>query len=213
MSDDFATGPQHLRASEEWRAEFEQLLPKIETSARFTLRQYGWRGEKLDEGIAEATALAFQGFVSMKTRGVETTDKIGPLARFSAKQVVGGRHLAGQERSKDAMSVVAHRNGGFTTQAFPEHDSTAGENPGLDALIAKRESPAEAAAFRMDASTWLERMPPRKRAVVESMMEGHTGKELAAMHGMSEGRVSQIRSEAAEEWAERCEPCGTGRSR
>ena len=50
--------------------------------------------------------------------------------------------------------------------------------------------------------SWMERMAPEKKALIEDMMTNEDGLTLSRRHGLSPARVSQIRKEAKKDWEE-----------
>jgi hypothetical protein len=61
-------------------------------------------------------------------------------------------------------------------------------------------SPAEQAVFRLDFPAWLASLGERNRRIVEDMALGHRTQDLAARHGTSAGRISQLRRELLHDW-------------
>jgi DNA-directed RNA polymerase sigma subunit (sigma70/sigma32) len=79
-------------------------------------------------------------------------------------------------------------------------DSGRDDNASIDALADTRQSsPADQAAFRSDTREWLESLGDKGR-IVEEMALGESTKDLARRYKKSEGRISQIRGEAAESY-------------
>jgi len=49
--------------------------------------------------------------------------------------------------------------------------------------------------FRCDFPAWKHRLPVKKRQLVDGLILGHRSKDLAVAFGLSEGRISQLRTE------------------
>ena len=60
--------------------------------------------------------------------------------------------------------------------------------------------PDEQAAFRIDYRVWLAQLGDRNRRIAEDMALDHSTKELATMHRLSQGRISQLRREFHLDW-------------
>ncbi len=76
-----------------------------------------------------------------------------------------------------------------------------------EALHDNTRSPVpEQAAFRIDLPALLAGLGDRDRRVARDMALGHRTQEVAAMHGLSEGRVSQMRRQFKEGWEQFCGP-------
>jgi hypothetical protein len=56
------------------------------------------------------------------------------------------------------------------------------------------------ASFRIDFPAWLSGLGSRRRAVAESLAASYSTAEVAQEHGISPGRVSQLRRELQEAW-------------
>jgi hypothetical protein len=59
---------------------------------------------------------------------------------------------------------------------------------------------ADAAAFRIDFSEWLERWSERDRRLIEAMAVGEKCTRLARKYGVSEGRIAQKRTQYRRDW-------------
>jgi hypothetical protein len=60
--------------------------------------------------------------------------------------------------------------------------------------------PDEQAAFRIDFPAWLGTFDSRRRDILLDMALGWQTQELAKKYGVSAGRISQMRREAATDW-------------
>ena len=176
------------KATEALKAAFERLLPGIAGSARFTLKVHGLRGEALAEAVQESTAMAFTAFLAEQAKP-STQCTSGSLGRYAALQCLSGRRAAGSVPAKDAMGIVGRMNNGHAVESI--HETISG-------MVAKHESPADAAAFRVDAASWVEKLSERDRELVGQMAEGYTNDELAKRHRVTPARISQKRREFAQ---------------
>jgi hypothetical protein len=64
--------------------------------------------------------------------------------------------------------------------------------------------PPDAAAFRIDFPDWLKTRTDRDRRIIDDMMHDERTLDLANKHGISPGRVSQLRREFMEDWERFC---------
>jgi hypothetical protein len=64
--------------------------------------------------------------------------------------------------------------------------------------------PCDAVAFRIDFPDWLKTRTDRDRRIIEDMMQDERTMALARKHGISPGRVSQLRREFMEDWERFC---------
>ena len=156
--------------------------------------------ERRADLIAEALGLAWRWFRRLAQRGKDGTQFPSPIATFAAKAVNSGRRVCGQEKGRDVLSPLAQRRNGFAVGKLPDFD-TLSANPLAEALTDNTQSPvADQAAFRIDFSDWLDTFGSRRRSIIVNMGMGCRTQELADKYGVSEGRISQMRREAAEDW-------------
>ncbi len=174
-------------------AHFLLALPRIRTHARVAFR-FVRCPDRREECVAEASALAWHWYRRLCERGKDPSGFVGALATFAARQVRCGRRLCGQQASKDALSPVAQSRHDFAARAFTD-------DPSLDSLRENARLPVPVqAAFRLDFPCWLASLGERHRRVAEDLMAGEQAKDVAARHGITPGRVSQIRNELKRDW-------------
>jgi hypothetical protein len=182
------------------QARFLELLPRIEGHARARFRHLRCPGRRAD-AVAETIAVSWRWYVRLAARGRDAAPFVGALALLASRHVRSGRRLCGQEHSKDALSALAQQRHGFVAQALPGHDTGGAGNEALDALRDNTMTPPpEQAAFRIDFPLWLIALGERRGKIAQDMVVGHTTQEVAALHGVSQGRISQMRRELHDDW-------------
>jgi len=185
---------------ETWKQRFESALPRIETHARIYFRDWRRDPQKFDEVIEETRAMAWKAYLRECIRGNNPDEYISAIARYSVKQVLSGRSVTGQEKVKDVLSRRAQRHKGFTVKSLTAHNCDG--KVIVDGLADNHNaSPADQAAFMVDTPEWLKRLGS-KRPIIEGMMMGDSTQELAQKFKRSPGRISQMRSEANEDYLE-----------
>ena len=178
---------------------FLTLLQKIETHARIFFRDVRCPGKKSDR-IAETVALAWKWFRNLARRGKDATAFPNVLASLAARHVRAGRRLCGQERSKDAMSVVAQQRHSFVVERLPDY-STLNGTPLEEALQDNLRSPVpDQVSFRLDFPAWLDTLSTRDQHVVEDLALGHRTTDVARKYRLSPGRISQLREQFRRGW-------------
>ncbi len=182
-------------------AHFLSILPRIELHAKVCFRFLRCPGKRAD-AIAETVAVSWRWYLRIVSQGDKDVNEfVSALAGFAVRHVRSGRKLCRMDRPKDVLSPRAQRLHGFTAQSLPTHDTCKPGNPVLEALRDNAATPPpDAAAFRIDYPTWLNGLGDKKRRVAEDMVLGHSTKELAPMHHLSEGRISQLRRELHADW-------------
>ena len=192
-------GEKTLQTPEALHAHFLEILPRVETHARIFFRYLKCPGKK-DDAVAETVAVAWKWFLRATERGKDVREFAAALASLAARHVRSGRRLCGQEKARDVMSAVAQRSKGFVTH--PLIDGGDGFGGILDdALRDNTQTPIpDQVHFRVEVPPWLASLGDRKRRIAEDLMVGGATGEVASRHGMTPGRVSQIRTELMGDW-------------
>jgi hypothetical protein len=183
-------------------AAFLTILPRIEVHGRCFFRHK--KPEKRDEAIAEMVALAWKSFVNCVRNGKNPLEFPMALARRAAQGVHNGRRLCGQEKIKDVLSPRAQQQHNFTVVSLPEGSSLNG-NVFDEALIDNTQTPVpEQVSFRIDFPAWRLTRTERDRRVIDDLMVGERTLDVADNHGLTAGRVSQLRRDFYQDWERFC---------
>jgi hypothetical protein len=189
----------------ERHAGFLTLLPKIEAHAQVVFRNVRCSDRKA-ELIQEAIALSWLWYKRLCEKGKNPAEFPSALAGYAARAVSSGRHLCGQESSRDVLSRLAQRRRQFFVSPLPERD-TFGGAAWEEALQDNAQTPVPvAAAFRVDFPDWLDSLSERNRSITEDMALGHRTLELAEEYQLSPARISQLRRELHDDWRAFTEP-------
>jgi hypothetical protein len=132
------------------------------------------------------------------------------LADFAGRQVRCGRALCGLRGTKDALSPLAQRRHGFGVRSLVQQVRR--EATGLEeALHDNTQTPVpEQVSFRLDFPAWRSSRCERDRRVIDELMAGERALDVAARHGLTPGRVSQLRREFHDDWLRFCDPDEVG---
>ncbi len=180
-------------------AKFLTLLPAIRDQARFACR--GEDPERRQEFVAEVIANCWVAFVRLVERGLITVVYPTPLAQYAIKQVRDGRRVGAKLNVRDVSSPYAQQAKGFTVARLDRYDSENDE--WREILIEDRHAgPAQTAAARIDLGQWFASLPRKKRRIAETLATGEPTKKAARKFGVSAGRISQLRREFEDSWAE-----------
>ena len=179
------------------------VLPRVLTHGRVYFRHLR-SAELKEEYLAEMVALTWKWHCRLAERGKDAARFPTALATFAARAVRGGRRACGQERGRDALSPSAQRRHGFLVSALPEV-STLSDNPLAEALHDNTQTPPdEQCAFRIDFPAWRATHAERDRRLLDDLMLGERTLDAAGKHGLSPGRVSQLRREFLLDWRRFC---------
>jgi hypothetical protein len=110
------------------------------------------------------------------------------------------RKLAGKDRAGDVLSPVAQSRCSFTVISLPNHSTLSG-NPLDEALFDNTRSPVpDQVSFRIDWPCWLATHGERDRRIIHDLMVGERTGDVANRHGLTAGRVSQLRAGFRDDW-------------
>jgi hypothetical protein len=180
-------------------AGFLSILERIQLHARIFFRHINCPHRK-EDAIAETVALAWKWYLLLAHKGKDARQFPSALAAFTARAVKSGRRLCGQERVADALSPLAQARHGFAVSSLPSH-STLSANLFSEALADNTRTPVpEQVHFRIDFPAWLRRLGDRDRRIARDMALGHRTQDLARLHQVSAGRISQLRRQLHTDW-------------
>jgi hypothetical protein len=180
-------------------AGFLAIVPRIEAHGHIYFR-YVRCPDRREDAVAEMVALSWLWFVRLAAKGKDATHFASALATFAAKAVRAGRRLGGKDRAGDVLSPVAQSRCGFAVGSLPGHSTLSG-NPLDEALFDNTKSPVpEQVHFRLDWPCWLSTRSDRDRRIVADLMLGERTGDVAARHGLTAGRVSQLRAQFRDDW-------------
>ena len=178
------------------------VWPRVVTHGRVYFRHL--RRADREEAVQEMVGLSWMWFVRLAGRGKDATRFPSVLARYAARAVRSGRRACGQESGRDALSPSAQRRHGFRVSALPEVN-TLSNNPLAEALAADcKWPPDQLAMFRTDFRAWRASRTERDRRILDDLMLGERTLDVAGKHGLSPGRVSQLRREFLLDWRRFC---------
>ena len=176
---------------------FLTMLPLIHDQAHVAFRKE--KPERREELIAEVQANCWAAFVRLMDRGLDDAIYPTPLAQFAIRQARSGRKVGGSLNINDVSSGYAHKAKGIVVESFDRYNQRKQE--WKEILVEDRHAgPAETAASRIDFGEWLRSLPKRTRQIAETLALGETTKKAAKKHGVSSGRISQMRRELMDNW-------------
>jgi hypothetical protein len=181
------------------QARYLALVPRLRQHGKVYFRHVK-SPEKKQDLLAEMVALGWRWFLRLAEQGRRAEDFPSAFATLLARAVNSGRKLAGMDRAKDVLSPRAQRTKGFAVGKLPDF-STLNGNPLEDALQDNRVSPVpEQVSFRCDFPAWRLTRSERDRRVIDDLMLGERTTDVAARHGLTAGRISQLRRDFMLDW-------------
>jgi hypothetical protein len=182
---------------------FLTLLPRIVLHAQICFRHLRCTAKK-EDAVAEVVAVAWKSYLRAAQKGKDVNGFVSVLAAYAARHVRGGRRLCGKERRNDVLSPACQQRRGFVVGKLAEVDALTG-SPLHDALADNTRSPVpEQVAFRVDFPAWLNSRSDRDRRLALELMAGERTLDVADRHGLTPGRVSQLRRDFHDDWQRFC---------
>jgi len=194
------------------QAAFLALLPRIRMHGRVFFRHLKCP-DKREDAIAEMVALSWRWFLRLVQQGKDPAQFPSTLATFAARAVQCGRRLARMERPRDVLSPRAQQRHGFQVESLPLSTRTSFENLYSVPRGQQRQDVFEErlrdntvtpvpdqVSFRLDFPAWLQTRTYRDRRVIEDLMAGERTMDVADKHGLTAGRISQLRRDFMEDW-------------
>jgi hypothetical protein len=178
-------------------AKFLAMLPKIRRQAAYYLRHVSKKDRA--EAVQEVVASSFISYLRLIERGKSDLAYAGPLARYGARQYLGGRRVGTRMNGHDITSAYCQRRKRIMVEQLDRFDDPTSEWEQL--VVEDRHSgPAEVASTRIDFRAWLESLPERTRRVAETLATGEATSHVGRMFGCSASRISQLRRELFNGW-------------
>jgi len=191
---------------------FLRIVPRIELHGCVC-----FRGPKCPDTrqdcICEMLALAWRWFLRLITQGKDPLAFPTALATFAARAVKAGRRLCGKHKGKDVMNPLAQRRHDFVVEPLPastcrSHEDRYANPHGQQAqdsfeerLRDNTQTPVpEQVVFRLDFPLWVCSRSERDRRIIDDLLLGERTLDVANKHGLSPGRVSQLRREFLVSW-------------
>jgi Protein of unknown function (DUF1501) len=194
----------HLHAS------FLAMVPRIVSHGQVQFRHIRCPLQR-EGAIAEMVALSWCWHVPLAHQGKDATQFVSALASYAARRVRSGGRLMGMEKSTDVLSPWAQRANGFRVETLPD-DRSLSTDPLVEALHDNTQTAVvDQIVFRLDFRAWRRTRTERDRTIMDALMVGERPRDISRRHGLSPGRISQLRRDFHRDWCRFCgEPGETG---
>ena len=182
------THPEENQVS--WQSEFVRLLPEIEYRLKRAFP--GLDAESREDAVEEGVIHALFAFIRLHEQGRASSVSASNHAWYAARQVRRGRPAVGRMSSKEPLSRYAQLK-----------SRTIHREPWIDVLVEdRRASIADQVAIRIDAREWLATLSRRTKQIARDLAVGFSTSEVARKHGVTAGRISQLRRTLQQSWLE-----------
>jgi hypothetical protein len=184
-------------ATPEWHEVFLKMAPAIVTHAKIAF------GNLRAEARAEAVQNVLCSACAAVARLAELNklDLCYPtvLAKFAVSQTRDGRMLGRPLNCKDISSSYCRRLKGLALERLDHFDRE--ENAWAEVLVEDRHcGPFDIVRTKLDFAAWLRSLPIKLRRIAKTLASGQRTGDVARKFGLSDGRISQIRSELLASW-------------
>ncbi|GMV83852.1 MAG: hypothetical protein AMXMBFR7_50360 [Planctomycetota bacterium] len=209
MQADTAVVSQTVPSEAEIAARFEALIPELTSRAERIGRAVALHLVDQEEAAAEVVAHAWQNFRSAaRRRKWLLASQLAWVAWHAART---GRLAVGGSSITDVLDPRAHRMGrakvvSLHRLSYVSRRPRLGLHPtelarpgrvGRSLTTSENDSPAERVRVRLDWSAFAGQLLTRHRAILAGLVEGWEQRELAAVLGVSPGRITQNKAELA----------------
>ena len=174
-----------------WQQTFLSLLPGIEQKLRLAFCRLD--PEAREDAIEESVVHALLAYVRLHEQGRAEVATPASLAWYSSRQVRRGRPAGGRMNGKEPLS----RYGQISNDIQVEREA----GNWIHVLVEDKRAPvADQVAARMDVTAWFTTLTKRMMEIAKDLAFGCSTSEVAEKHGVSAGRISQLRRTLEESW-------------
>lgn len=175
-----------------WQSSFVTMLPEIEQRLQRAFRQLDPATK--EEAIGEGVLHALRAYFRLHEQCREQIATPASLAFYSARAIRRGRPAAGKMNGTDVLSRYAQVG----------HDISVDRSQGewIEALVEdKRASVPDLVAAKLDFVSWFGTLTKRMNEIAKDLALGFSTGEVALKHGVSAGRISQLRRTLEASWS------------
>jgi hypothetical protein len=174
-----------------WQTSFAAMLPDIQHRLQSAFCYLD--AEARDEAVAEAIVHCLISYVRLYDQGRAETVSASSLAWFAALAVKRGRPAGNRMNGKEPLSRYAQIGNGIQVEQAGNW---------IELLVEdKRASIADQVAARLDVGAWFATLSRRMKRIARDLAYGFSTSEVAEKHGVTPGRISQLRRTLELSWA------------
>ena len=174
-----------------WQQEFVDILPEIRKWLQLAFRQLG--PEAREDAIEEGIVHTLLSYARLHGKGRAEHANASSLAWYAVRAVKRGRPAVGRMNGKEPLSRYAQVGRGirFERQNGEWIDKLAED---------KRASVPDQVAAKIDVRAWFATLTKRMKEIAKDLALGCSTSEVAQKHGVTAGRISQLRRILEESW-------------
>ncbi len=176
-----------------WQSSFVAMLPEIAQKLRLAFCRLD--PEALEDAIGEGVVHSLLAYVRLHEQGRAKVATPSSLAWYSSRLVKRGRPAGGRMNGREPLSRYGQISNDIEVKRSPSH--------WIDSLVEdKRATVADQVAAKMDFGAWFATLTKRMKEIAKDLAFGCSTSEVAEKHGVTAGRISQLRRVLEESWAE-----------
>ena len=175
-----------------WQSSFVAMLPEIEQKLRLAFCRLD--PEAREDAMEEGVVHSLLAYVRLVEQGREEVATASSLAWYSSRHVRRGRPAGGRMNGKEPLSRYGQISNDIEVERQPGN--------WIETLVADKRAPvADQVAAKMDVGAWFATLTKRMKEIAKDLAFGCSTSEVARKHGVSAGRISQMRRMLEESWA------------
>ena len=176
----------------DWQTGFVEMLPAIERLLRMAFCRL--KPEAHEEAVEEGVVHCLLTYVRLHEQSRAQRLTPSSLAWYGSRQVKRGRPAVGRLNNKDPLSRYAQLSNAVQVEPL--------ESGWIDTLVEDKRAPVlDQVAAKMDVGAWFGSLSRRMKQIARDLAHGFSTKEAAEKHGVTPGRISQLRRSLANSWA------------
>ncbi len=174
-----------------WQSIFVAMMPEIQQKLRLAFCRLD--PEACEDAIGEGVVHSLLTYVRLHEQGRAEVATPSSLAWYSSRLVKRGRPAGGRMNCKEPLSRYGQISSDIEVERSPSH--------WIDTLAEdKRASVADQVAAKMDVGAWFATLTKRTKEIAKDLAFGCSTSEVAEKHGVTAGRISQLRRTLEESW-------------
>ena len=175
-----------------WQSSFIAMLPEIQQQLRRAFRYLD--AEAREDAVEEGVVHCLLSFARLHDQGRAEAASASSLSWFAALAVTRGRPAGNCMNGKEPLSRYAQVGNGI--QVEQRHGNW------IDLLVEdKRATVPDQVAAKIDVRAWFATLSKHMKEIAKDLAFGCSTSEVASKHGVTAGRISQVRRTLEESWA------------
>src|ERR1044071_8164229 len=171
------------RSETTWQSTFVAMLPEIEQKLRLAFCRLG--PEAREDAMEDGVVHSLLAYLRLHDQGRADVAPASSLAWYSSRHVKRGRPTAGRMNGKEPLSRYGQISNDIEVELQPSN--------WIDAMVEdKRAAVADQVAAKMDVGAWFTTLTKRMKEIAKDLAFGCSTSEVAAKHGVTAGRISQL---------------------